>query len=268
MPPNVPTDLLEFQSDVLNCLIYWLAIGYALDLPTQLANTIGIQTISRLLARLKEILNRTQSKLPVVRRYFSGVTPSPNWHDVVVVMAQRLTQVVHDAVYPGHEGLLQPVVYLIHLEPRRIQARWDVVRAAIASVAIPDLDKLTSGLYKESTALWRQFAPNSGERAITVAPASTEAPADLRAPGARSATPPAEAVPLPEAPAGFGWYTQQQVADIVGVSTRTDYNWINGRTGGLVIREERGNQFLLSHAELENKKKAEAARKARTKKRN
>jgi hypothetical protein len=69
-----------------------------------------------------------------------------------------------------------------------------------------------------------------------------------------------------ETPAGFGWYTQQQVADYVGVTVRTVRNWISGRTGRLVIQQEVGNHYLLSHAELTNKREAQAAKKARTRK--
>ncbi len=75
---------------------------------------------------------------------------------------------------------------------------------------------------------------------------------------------PKPTAPLPEAPAGFGWYTQQQVADYVGVTVRTVHNWVTGRTGKLVVQQEVGNQYLLSHAELEKKKEAQAAKKART----
>ncbi|MGA2256223.1 MAG: helix-turn-helix domain-containing protein [Thermoguttaceae bacterium] len=67
-----------------------------------------------------------------------------------------------------------------------------------------------------------------------------------------------------EAPAGFGWYTQQQVADYVGVTVRTVHNWVTGRTGKLVVQQEVGNQYLLSHAELEKKKEAQAAKEVRT----
>jgi hypothetical protein len=72
-----------------------------------------------------------------------------------------------------------------------------------------------------------------------------------------------QANPAPNAPAGYGWFTKQKAADFVDVTERTMWNWLTGRTGKLTLYHSEGNLYLLSLAELEAHKEAQAKKKAR-----